>query len=335
MVQRNFILTDVMKTGNHIEWENFIHFADVKDQQFDMTGSWYQLQDYDLPSYDQRIAFIDHRPFQSYLENSFYQRDLKERIDHLISKNFVIVYVNPWECKKIHNLENKIIWAGDTSYFWYKMYHRYKNQKFKFSHVNKEFDFLYLNKIRRPHRDLLFDRLMKKNILSNSLYSYIGRKVNLKKEYELPLFKNTVYPQYGYDRDIYEPQFNSTKFNIVSETTTHNEVFLTEKIWKPIIAGQIFIVHGKSHYLKDLQALGFRTYADHIDESYDNIESIVERTDAIVKLCEDLKGKSHIQLYHNTQNIREHNTNIFFSEEHCRKACQQTISNLLKLINSR
>ena len=323
-----------MKTGNHIEWEDFIRFADLECQNFEMTGMWYDLHNYNLENYDRRIAFVDYRPLMDFTKNKFYNEDLKNRINYLKSKKFTIVFVNLWECKKFHNSDNEIIWAGDVSFFWYKMYHRYKNKKFKFNHVQKPYDFLYLNKSKRSHRDLLFDKLVEKNILSNSLYSYIFRKINLKTEYELPQFRNSVYPLYGNDRDIFEPPFNSTKFNIVSETTVHDEAFITEKTWKPIIAGQIFIIHGKRNHLNDLKSLGFRSYEKFIDESYDDIESLQKRTDAIVKLCNELKDKSHIKLYADTKEIREHNQKIFFSEQHCKNACQITLKNLFKLIDS-
>lgn len=333
MVQRNFILTDVMKTGNHIEWEDFIKFSNIEHQQFEMAGVWYQLHDYELESYDRRIAFIDARADQSYCKNSFYQRDLVERLQFLKDKNFKIVHVNPWESKIAHNLDDAIIWSGDSSYFWYRLYHRYKKQKFNFYHEQKHFDFLYLNKTQRKHRDLLFDKLLNKNVLSDSLYSYHHRGISLNVDYEIPAFRNKKYPRYGHDSDIYEPQFNHSKFNIVSETTTHNEIFFTEKIWKPIIAGQIFIVHGKQHYLKDLQSLGFKTYNGYIDEGYDEIQSLEQRTNAIVELCEKLKGRPHTGLYHETRDIREHNQKIFFSEQHCRSACRKTLNDLLELVD--
>ena len=57
-MQRNFILTDVMQTGNHQDLENFINYHSLTDQTFDMTGEYYTLHDYDLDSYDRRFAII-------------------------------------------------------------------------------------------------------------------------------------------------------------------------------------------------------------------------------------------------------------------------------------
>lgn len=347
MVQKNFILTDVMKTGNHIELEEFIQFADIEDQLFDMNGEWYRLNQYDLKKYNRRIALIHvygldiHGNVDTTTLNPFYLRDLKERIDYLRQHNFTIVLTNLWECEHFINEKfvldkhkNDLVWGGGSVWFWHRMYQRYKDTTFNFYHNEKKYDFLYLNKAQRHHRDLLFDRLIKQNHLSQSLYSYHDRNVRLHPEYEIPAFKDKVYPRYGHDRDIYEKPYNLSKFNIVSETSV-DELFFTEKIWKPIIAKQLFIVHGKQYYLKHLKELGFKTYGDFIDESYDNIESLEQRTDAIVKLCDELKGTTHIELYANTQEIREYNQKMFFSKEHLQNAIKKTINNLLKLIDSR
>lgn len=50
---------------------------------------------------------------------------------------------------------------------------------------------------------------------------------------------------------------------------TGNTFFPTEKIWRPILLKTPFIVQGSQHYLKYLQSLGFKTFADWWDEGYD------------------------------------------------------------------
>lgn len=340
MVQKNFILTDVMKTGNHLELEKFISFTALQGQHFDMTGEWYRLHEYDLNSYYRKIAFMDlRRDMQPTLDNRFFQEDLEKRCEWLTDNGFTLAIANPWE-SKLYDLnrcelpfDKKIIWTGDCSWFWHRMYDRYKSVELQFDHTNKKFDFLYLNKTSRPHRDLLFKKLSDRNILSNSLYSFHEKNIKLDVKYELPWVDRNNYPKYGHDRDIFEPQFNHSKFNIVSETIVHDETFLTEKIWKPIIAGQLFIVHGKYNYLEDLRSLGFETYGDFFDEGYDMIRSLEQRTDALVDLCMQLKFSQHSKLYLDSASIREHNQKIFFSEEHCRNACRKTLKKLLELVD--
>ena len=58
-MQRNFILTDVMKTGHHMVLEDFIRYHSLSEQKFDMTGEYYLLHNYDLDSYDRKFAIID------------------------------------------------------------------------------------------------------------------------------------------------------------------------------------------------------------------------------------------------------------------------------------
>ena len=341
MVQKNFILTDIMKTGNHNELEQFIKFSNLDGQHFDMTGEWYRLHDFEFNKYDRLIALVDIREGMSVLfENHQFVEDMKNRCRWLIDKGFKIIITNPWECKKYALYERHLpfdkglVWSGDCSWFWFKMYHRYKNHKFNFYHHEKKYDFLYLNKVNRPHREMLFKKLMKNDLLTDSLFSFLDKGYKLKREYELPWLKIENYPKYGYDRDIFEPQFNDSKFNLVSETIVHEEKFMTEKIWKPIIAGQIFIVHGKHQYLHDLKKLGYMTYNNYFDESYDSLKELDQRTNAIVKLCSQLKDISYKELYDKTKHIRIHNQKIFFSEKHLKNACCDTITRLLELVDS-
>ena len=44
MKQSNFILTDIMKTGNHLSLEGFVKFTTLQDQTFDLTGEYYTIQ---------------------------------------------------------------------------------------------------------------------------------------------------------------------------------------------------------------------------------------------------------------------------------------------------
>ena len=332
MVQKIFIFTDIMKTGNHVQFEEFINFCQFDEYNITMDGKWYSLHEYDFKNYDKKIAFLDTRLGHEFNQNKYYKRDLQERISYLEQNGFCIVYANPWESEHYFPTDRPA-WTGGRSWFWYLMYNRYKNQKDKFYHVQKPYDFLYLNKTDRSHRRSLYTKLKQKNLLDRSLSSYLADGVKLNRKYELPWVDAENYPAYGHDRDIYEPQFNHTKFNIVSETRADGQTFITEKTWKPIMAKQLFIVHGKANFLKDLRDLGFRTYGDYIDESYDTIQDLEQRTDAIVKLCESLKGKTHIWLYADTREIREHNRNVFFSERHLREACRKDLKKLFELVD--
>lgn len=80
-----------------------------------------------------------------------------------------------------------------------------------------------------------------------------------------------------------------TYFSLVTETIfTYPYSFRTEKIWKPIAMGHPWIVASNYGYYRDMHELGFRSFGDIIDESFDTIYNNQERIEAIVKVVEDL-----------------------------------------------
>lgn len=83
--------------------------------------------------------------------------------------------------------------------------------------------------------------------------------------------------------DQYDPNFNTNQslishynrfdIELVAETfTLGNTFFPTEKTIRPLMAAKPMLVYGPKFYLKRLQDLGFKTYRDFWDESYDQVE---------------------------------------------------------------
>ena len=100
------------------------------------------------------------------------------------------------------------------------------------------------------------------------------------------------YPAYGRDQDIYEKPYNHSKYSLVSESNdNNNDVFITEKLWKAIIAQHIFIVHGNHLYLQKLRELGFKTFSKYIDETYDLESDPDRRISKIVQSTKELCSK--------------------------------------------
>ena len=56
LMQRNFILTDVMKTGQHQELHQFINLHSIEDQSFDLEYEYYRLHNYDCLLYTSDAA---------------------------------------------------------------------------------------------------------------------------------------------------------------------------------------------------------------------------------------------------------------------------------------
>ncbi len=321
-MQRNFILTDVMKTGPHGDLEEFVTMHTLKDQQFEMTGEYYTLHNYNLDSYDRRFAIIDSRQHNDRLkDNRDFNLELRKRCELLHSQGFVFIKANPWESlenvqqtKQYPEIEiEHVKWTGGVSWFWFYMYRKHKGKKFNFDHSKKQYDFLYLNKQSRSHRVKLYEKLLDKGILENSLHTYWPHR-KLPAEYELPWAQN--YPLYGMDQDIFEKPYNDTTCSIVSETNDNNfEVFMTEKIWKPIIAQQIFVVHGNHLYLQKLRDMGFKTFNNYFEEVYDLDSDPDVRINTIADVCNKLRDISWKDIYLQTQALRKYNHDHFFNKE--------------------
>ena len=77
-MQRNFILTDMMKTGFDQEVKSFIESNTMVDQKIDITGQYYDLPLFDLDSYDRKFALIDHR-----MENKAISNNPEFNMDYL------------------------------------------------------------------------------------------------------------------------------------------------------------------------------------------------------------------------------------------------------------
>lgn len=81
----------------------------------------------------------------------------------------------------------------------------------------------------------------------------------------------------------YDPAFNTNRslldhyhrfsIEIVSETYTRGNCFFpTEKTVRPLMAKKPMLIYGPRHYVKRLKNLGFRTWSEVWDESYDDLE---------------------------------------------------------------
>jgi hypothetical protein len=330
-----------MKTGHHQNLEQFISMHSLENQQFDMTGEYYTLHNYDLDSYDRRFAIIDVRQVNTRIANNKeFHEELTRRCDLLKSQGFVFIQATPWE--SLENIKNSNLypitdiehtkWSGGVSWFWFYMYNKHHGKTYEFNHDTKKFDFLYLNKTMRGHRQKLFDSV--ETLMENSIYTNWHKGIKLPAEYELPWAQN--YPKYGKDQDIYEKPYNDTKYSLVSETNDiDNEVFITEKIWKPIIAQQVFIVHGNYLYLQKLREIGFKTFSNHFDESYDLERNKDKRIDNIVNTCRDLLSRNWQDIYLQTQSLRKHNHDLFFNKEKLSLEINKTLELFLEFADSR
>ena len=124
------------------------------------------------------------------------------------------------------------------------------------------------------------------------------------------------------DRYIHTQHFTDTYFSLVTETTWEhfdwgidNVIRLTEKIYKAV-ALHPFIVMGNKNTLKYLRSIGFETFPEMFDESYDEITDPIDRTVFIMKEVERLCNMDIEELHKIYVSVLpkiKHNQEVFMS----------------------
>jgi len=253
--------------------------------------------------------------FYSQWINTSEMRDLQQLINqksknvcvlaHGVNENFPFKYINHFD-------------------FWIDIKNRNNGIQLSNAVKHKDKDFLFLTRRATEHRRQLREKLQMKGCLENSLYSYIdgGDKRHLPREYEHEKFNDPIFKS---QQCYYEPaiwnllpqQYNATKYSIVPETVETNYVHcLSEKIFKPIIGGHLFVVFAGAGYLSYLRSIGFKTFGDYIDEGYDDELDAKCRIDKIVQVCNSLRQEDYNTLHQKIQGILQHNYELFFNDGH-------------------
>lgn len=88
--------------------------------------------------------------------------------------------------------------------------------------------------------------------------------------------------------DIYQDSYFSYVMETFIDVDNSSGQFITEKTFKPILHCQPFICLAEHNHLKHLRELGYHTFDNIFDESYDDIKDTTQRFKAVWWLAEDL-----------------------------------------------
>jgi hypothetical protein len=151
----------------------------------------------------------------------------------------------------------------------------------------KKFDILL--GAQRQHRDYVNNYIIEKNLTDQVVMSYFYR-IDQSLQDNPKFIQETEGVEYipgrklthSIDSILYYGQekslsqvvpisvYNQTYYTVVAETNFWNHFnFYTEKTVKPLMAGRLFVGIAGQHYLANLRRLGFQTFSNVIDESYD------------------------------------------------------------------
>jgi hypothetical protein len=102
--------------------------------------------------------------------------------------------------------------------------------------------------------------------------------------------------------------YNETAYTLIAETSySHHFTFYTEKTVKPILARRLFVLLGGTHGLRNLQRIGFRTFSNVIDESYDSCIDLDERCTRALEQVEYLSTLDQEEVLDKIKSVCDHN----------------------------
>lgn len=297
-----FLLLDQSHEGYHTSWlfdwfhDCCSHYNISPTQIIYVTGNLAVIEQYntwiDNSTAQEKMCVIPHIQFEEFIQDSAEkQKDIIPTVSQQIE----------YKTKNLNNI---------------KLYNAFQKRS-------------------RPHRIWLFSKLYEHHLLDDGINSmnsfsyrntfYEGKTLD-KSLYDsfinlLPMypridlnseFKNGFEGSLGnlFERDLNHQATLDTWVSIVSEASfAEDTCFISEKSFKPIATMHPFIMYGNKHSLKYLRGLGYKTFGDFIDESYDDLESW-DRLDAIIKIIQDIKkmpSDKKLEWFTSMQSILDHN----------------------------
>ena len=166
------------------------------------------------------------------------------------------------------------------------------------------------------------------NPLDNHFLCFIGRDSDYRDKFNNFFLDNKLdkISKYSYNNMsemlikadvLLENEWNSCFCNIIFDTYFEYDKdpyhHFNEKIAKPMLSNMPFIIYGVPHQLKILKELGFKTFHEYWDESYDDVIDTDDRFNKLNDLVMSIsrKSKSEIRnMYDGMQEILNHNNKL-------------------------
>lgn len=225
----------------------------------------------------------------------------------------------------------------------------------------------------RQYRVFLIYNMFIHNLVKNSYFSFNGEhdwKQDLKNYDEFDLLnspekyfsriptKKISYDNWGESNNLFNgfmqsriplDYYSQVNYISVSETLfIENKKHLSEKVFKPIVAGKPFLLFAGYQNLKYLKQYGFKTFEELWPEDYDNIPDPRSRLLRIIDIMLDLeldkfslfeegsdeyiqafKGiENKMQTFESAEEIADQNRKYFWSNNFYNKIINEAVNNL-------
>lgn len=167
---------------------------------------------------------------------------------------------------------------------------------------------MYIRYYNEPHLNIDFTSLAK--IGKQHLANYV-EFAQMKYQYSVDIPAYDLAHGYDWENTALTNLYEDFLIDIVVEPNVYGDVFYpTEKIGRAMQCKRPFILMGPKNMLQNLRNIGFQTFSDVWDESYDNYYES-DRIYRILRLIDSLSTMDRDLLEKQTTAIVEHNYNLF------------------------
>ena len=290
----------------------------------------------------------------------------KDILKTFLSAGFRVIVVNLWEaqthlpaknvtpyldnilvilgCKNscMHGWKNVIdvpnyFWYNES--LWYTFDENLQYQNYVPDRTNNKLFFMPIGRS-KYFRSKIIERF--DNLLDNAIWSHVeaGKYLYTK--------KNISPTDIRFDRYFEEDWYNDTFFTVSVETgvgTAYTEeeskghqlfpaeLFITEKTYKPIAHQHPFMVLGMKGILSHLRSIGFETFDNIFNESYDNLDIFEDRLEIVYNNIKTFNKEKYLDPL--TYQKIEHNYNHFYNRQLIiYRLHQELINPMLEWINA-
>jgi hypothetical protein len=108
------------------------------------------------------------------------------------------------------------------------------------------------------------------------------------------------------------PTYQTCYVDYLPESRTEN-TFISEKTWKPIFSGQLFLILGSVGTVEYLRDVGIDVFDDIIDHSYDQEPDLEKKIGMLMTAIGNLLAQDLDQIWLDTYHRRQKNLDLVYS----------------------
>lgn len=248
-----------------------------------------------------------------------------------------VYYFKPLVDAGVFTIEYISIWLSDAPNSFFREV--LKNNKLSFTRQSLDYTFSCFNRHTHEHRCITLDRMARQDLLHSNLVTYLFTDENYsedtwhrtRNEFGVTWQPTLLDPEGIIE---HEQQFdlwpNISKYtqcfvDVVTESTCE-AYFITEKTVRPLLFAQPFLVISRPGYHMWLQdEWGFQLYDEIFDYSFDSIEEVDKRIEAVVDQLVKFENMSKSQLLELRNSVQEKIEYNFYNLFECQRRVINTL----------